>query len=85
MDIKVRTSGNSLIITIPKSVATSLDLKNGDHVEAIQVEDGLHIKRKTSRNLKDYFEDFYGKPIEEIQDIELEEYDWGPPVGREIW
>ena len=46
-------------------------------------------KRRAKKSLEERFEEFYGKPIDEITDEDTmykpTEYDWGKPVGKEIW
>jgi putative addiction module antidote len=43
---KIRTSGNSIVVTIPSQLVEAYNIKNGDEVEIIPLEqDGLIIKK----------------------------------------
>lgn len=37
------------------------------------------------RTLAERLTAFYEKPLEQIQPVRNEEYDWGKPKGREVW
>lgn len=39
---------------------------------------------KHYNNLRERLEDFYDLPLDQIT-VEMEEVDWGSPVGDEIW
>jgi len=41
--LKVTTTGNSLAVRIPQSVAERLHLKKGDHLFLIETEDGFRL------------------------------------------
>ena len=88
--------GNSQAVRIPKAVLECLMLQENDQVD-IQADvenDSIVIrknqrKRRSKKSLEQNLEEFFGKPIDEIlADDTLYspvEYDWGAPVGREIW
>ncbi|MCL2706896.1 MAG: hypothetical protein FWE97_01830 [Dehalococcoidia bacterium] len=46
-------------------------------------------KRRAKKSLEERLVEFYKKPIDEILSEESlhspEEYDWGKPVGKEVW
>ncbi len=85
MNATVSKWGNSLGIRIPVMIAEALGLQAGDQV-AFELKDGdMLIKKKMST--AQLFEQFYGKPFEEITQADLgpaEEIDWGEDVGGEI-
>ena len=71
--------GNSLAIRIPKNVAEQTNLTEGTAVSIDVTNNNIVISpKKTEYTLDDLLagassEDFEG------------EYDWGEPVGEEIW
>jgi len=88
--------GNSQAVRLPKAVLESLMLQENDQVEIIADVDNDSIvirkkqrKRRSKKSLEQRLEEFYGRPVDEIlADDTLYspvEYDWGAPVGREIW
>lgn len=88
MLVKIQKWGNSQGIRIPKVVLDSLGIKENDKVELTQDADSITIRKsKTShrQNLEEYLTSYYGKPINQIELPRSEEYDWGKPVGEEIW
>ena len=86
--VKLREVGNSITATIPTRFAEKSGLKAGDSVTFYLTTDGnvmlkkASVKKKTRYEL--YLEEFYGKPIEEIEPIYSEELDWGYAVGEEV-
>lgn len=86
--------GNSQGVRLPKTILDSLLLEENDQVEVSAKDDSIIIKkadrkRRAKRSLEERLEEFYQKPIDEIlADENLytpTEYDWGPPVGKEVW
>ena len=88
--------GNSQAVRLPKAVLESLMLQENDQVEILADVDNDYIvirktqrKRRSKKSLEQSLEEFFGKSIDEIlADDTLYspvEYDWGAPVGREIW
>lgn len=74
--------GNSQGIRLPKMLLDSANLTNCDTVD-VTVEDGNIIIRKSQnrrvhKTIQERFKDFNGS-------YELEEIDWGKPVGKELW
>jgi len=84
--------GNSNAIRIPKKISVLMDLKDNDPIE-MMVDNGiLTVKKvigKMPQSLKQLYENFYGKDMEEILKDNLiersEEILWGDPVGDEEW
>ena len=80
--------GNSLGIRLPEIFASALGLSAGDMVD-LSLRDNSLIIQKINRNMtcKEYLEDFYKKPIDEIAAMQLRDeelVDWGGAVGEEI-
>ena len=70
--------GNSQGLRIPKALLDALGLRENDRVEIIQSSDSLTIKKAAAaphRTLEERLTAFYGKPVEEIERIETEEFD----------
>lgn len=71
--------GNSIALRIPKSVATELDVHDGDAVD-VSVQDGAIVVRPSA-------------PRYAIDDLAAQitaknrhrETDWGGPAGNESW
>jgi antitoxin MazE len=74
--------GNSHGIRIPKPLLQSMDLSPNDTIEIISENDRLIIKKvdkkKKYLTIQERFEGFDGES-------EVNEIDWGKPVGEEIW
>lgn len=88
---KIVPMGNSLGVRIPKSFLEYLGVNFKDASVVMELnDDSIIIKKQDAarerRSYKQIMEDFYHKPIEEI-DVRIggEEIDWGDPVGDEIW
>lgn len=80
--------GNSNGIRLPKALLDAVGLRANDRVELIQTEDAVTIKKapaSTHRTLEERLTSFYGKPLEEIQQLHEDELDWGPAQGGETW
>ncbi|MFG6363551.1 MAG: AbrB/MazE/SpoVT family DNA-binding domain-containing protein [Schaedlerella sp.] len=68
-------------IRIPKAFLEALGMIENDIVELSRVDDHIVIKKvKKERNLtlEQIFKDYEGEST-------VEEFDWGAPVGREVW
>ncbi len=78
MQIELKKWGNSLAFRVPKDLAHSLHLSEGQKLELELVDEGVLLKTKRRRsNLR-------------LDDIlinlgPLEELDWGEPSGQEQW
>ena len=80
--------GNSQGLRIPKALLDAVGLRENDRVELVKNEDGIQIKRVVSvphRTLEERLTAFYGKPVEEIERMDDQEYDWGSTEGQEVW
>ena len=85
MDVTVSKWGNSSGIRIPNTVMKDLNILDGDTLFVNVQGDAMIIrKKKTTRQM---FEEFYGKPYEQITDSDIgsgEEMDWGSDIGDEV-
>jgi len=75
--------GNSQAVRLPKIILESLLLKENDSVEITTENDSIIIKkttrkRRAKKSLDERFENYTG-------DYQCTEYDWGGPVGKEVW
>ena len=94
MTSTIKKWGNSQGVRLSKIILEAAVLKENDEVE-ISVEDNSIIIKKAARkrrakvSIEERLEEYYKKPIDDIlADNTLynpKEYDWGKPVGREIW
>ena len=84
----VQKWGNSQGIRLPNVLLKSLDIKENDQLEIIQVKDGIQLRKapKVHRSFEERFAEQFGVPPEE-SDIRFdnEELDWGGPQGAEVW
>ena len=88
MYVTIQKWGNSQGLRIPKALLDAVGLRENDRVELVQSEDGIQIKRVVSvphRTLEERLTAFYGKPVEEIERMDDQEYDWGSAEGQEVW
>lgn len=86
MKMSISKWGNSLGIRIPASFIKTLNLKNGDHIECEMKDGGIFLKKE--KTTVQMFEEFYGKPYEQITEEDLgpgEELDWGEDIGGEVF
>ena len=75
--------GNSQAVRLPKAILEEMSLQENDRVEIIAENDVIIIKkttrkRRAKKSLEERFKDYDG-------DYQCEEYDWGKPVGKEVW
>lgn len=88
MDINIQKWGNSLGLRIPKVILDELGIRNGDKVN-LSIEDDHIVIKKNKYNefsIKDMAEQLYRKPFSKLGGVaSSEEFDWGNPVGDEIW
>ncbi len=88
MHATIQKWGNSHGLRIPKALLDAVGLREHDRVELVQSEDSIQIRRVSSvphRTLEERLTAFYGKPVEEIERMSAQEYDWGSAEGQEIW
>lgn len=71
--------GNSLAIRIPKNIADKINLKEGTAISIDAIDDNIIITpKKPKYTLEELLE---GSSSEDFDG----EYDWGEPVGEEVW
>ena len=80
MEARLQKWGNSIGIRIPNSILKDLNLKVNDILVFKQEDDKIimSIKKDKKISLKDRFENYEG-------DCVSESFDWGEPMGKEIW
>ena len=81
MQVTIQKWGNSQGIRIPKAFLEALGMKENDHVELNRVDDNIvitKVKEKKELTLDEIFKGYDGE-------YAAEEFDWGSPVGREVW
>jgi antitoxin MazE len=79
MTTKIKKWGNSLAIRIPDEFAENLELKDGSFVGFEQVGEKMVItKTKPKYALEDMVKGITKKNRHK-------EYNWGKPMGKEIW
>ncbi len=90
MELSIAEWGNSLAFRIPKKLAESLGLKKGSKVEA-QIKSGKLIINPEINDdfLKEMAKGFDMeaalKRITPENQPDPADFDFGPPVGKEIW
>ncbi|MCM1495737.1 MAG: AbrB/MazE/SpoVT family DNA-binding domain-containing protein [Bacteroides sp.] len=81
MQATIQKWGNSQGIRIPKAFLEALGMAENDLVELKRVEDNIvitKVKDEKEITLDDIFKDYDGENT-------VEEFDWGAPVGKEVW
>jgi len=81
MQATIQKWGNSQGIRIPKAFLDALGMMENDLVELSRVNDNIvitKVKSEKELTLDDIFKDFDGE-------CEAEEFDWGAPIGKEVW
>jgi antitoxin MazE len=89
MNTTVQKWGNSQGIRIPKHILEEVGLKINDEVKLKKVENKIIIEKVENNatfTLKEHLESYYGKPIEEIKNIDNDdkEINWGKSEGDEV-
>lgn len=75
---KIARWGNSDALRVPSDILKSLNWTTGTEIN-LNVENGkIIIEKKSSYTLKDLFKDYNG-------DYQCKEFDWGEPMGNELW
>ena len=82
MVTRVQKWGNSQGLRFSKSVLTEAGIDVGDQVR-VSVQEGRIIVEPASRVRGSH--DLRALVARMPKDYEVEETDWGPPVGREAW
>lgn len=80
MEVRLQRWGNSMGIRIPSSILKALNLKANDTLEIVEEDNKIIITvRKNKKiSLSERFRKYNGNN-------EVTPYDWGEPVGKEIW
>lgn len=81
MQATIQKWGNSQGIRIPKAFLEALGMIENDIVELSRVDDHIvikKVKKESNLTLEQIFKDYEGEST-------VEEFDWGAPVGREVW
>lgn len=81
MQATIQKWGNSQGIRIPKAFLEALGMMENDVVELNRVDENIvitKVKEKKEITLDDIFKDF-------DEGYKAEEFDWGSPVGKEVW
>lgn len=81
MTVKFREVGNSITVTIPKSIVVQLGLSQGMEANIETNNDVIMVKPKVKTNkvtIKELFNGYLG-------DYKPSEIDWGETRGNEIW
>jgi len=80
--INLQKWGNSQGIRIPKAILEILKWDENESLELTTKNDQVIIKRSVKihkrKNIKELFANYKG-------DYKPTEFDWGKPVGKEIW
>lgn len=77
--VAIQKWGNSQGIRLPKSLLDALDWKVNEKLNIISKENKLILEQpERHKKIKALFANFEGT-------YTTEEFDWGEPVGKEIW
>ena len=79
--------GNSHGIRLPKAFLKSIDIVENDSVDVSLDNEKIIIKKmetKKHKRLEQRLYNFYGDNFDKIVEPQ-KEYDWGKPVGKEVW
>ena len=79
--------GNSHGIRLPKAFLQSINIVENDPVDIKLDNQKIIIKKietKERKTLEQRLFAFYGEDFEKMVDPQ-KEYDWGKPVGKEVW
>ena len=80
MQIKVQKWGNSLAVRIPKAIAAQVSVTENSIVEISVDKNAVVFKRAKGKRLR--LRDLVSGITKENMHSEFE---WGAPVGKEIW
>ncbi len=83
MTTKVQKWGNSLAVRLPKELVKSMDFIPGTTVRFVQKGTRLEIQRVSTTKVKKYSLTELVSGITKENKHEL--YDWGKPMGKEVW
>jgi len=83
MTARTEKWGGAACIQLPEAILDEVSMQEHDPIELV-VEDNRIVIRKAGRrkragkSLEERFKDYGG-------DYRPEEYDWGKPMGKEVW
>ncbi|HBA45857.1 hypothetical protein A2W67_02885 [Candidatus Nomurabacteria bacterium RIFCSPLOWO2_02_40_28] len=83
MTTKIQKWGNSLAMRLPKELANSFNLKAGSEVVFITNNDSFSIRPQIEVKIPKYTLEDMVKGI--TKKNRHKEFDWGKPMGKEIW
>ena len=83
MTTKVQKWGNSLAVRLPKELADKMDLKSGTAIRFVQKGTNVEMQPIATTKPKKY-------SLEELvaqitPDNKHDVFDWGEPIGKELW
>jgi len=83
MTTTIQKWGNSQAVRLPKMVLDTMLLQENDKVSIMMENDSIIIKkasrrRRANKSLDERFESYNSSHT-------CTEYDWGEPVGEEVW
>lgn len=79
MIVKFRNVGNSMSVTIPKDLVKKFAIVNGTEANIFEKDGAIMVEPiKKKVTIKSLFAGYSG-------DYKPTEFDWGEPVGREVW
>lgn len=86
---RIQTWGNSQGIRIPKIILDESGISVNDELDMSAEGNVIVLKKTESKrhvSLQDRLEQYYGKPLSQINAIEQDaELSWGKNEGAEIW
>ena len=83
MYTNIQKWGNSQAVRLPKNILEAISLKENDRVEIVASGGDIIIKktarsRRAKKSLEERFQNYTG-------DYKCAEFEWGNPVGKEVW
>ena len=83
MTTKIQKWGNSLAMRLPKELANNFNLKAGSQVTFITSKDSFSVQPQIKVKISKYTLEGLVKGI--TKKNRHKEFDWGKPMGKEIW
>lgn len=80
---KVTPWGNSFGIRLPKGFVEDNKFLTDEFLEVDKKDGVLHIKKVSLSNV--HTKEYFKNGIKKMSPVKDKEYDWGKPVGKEIW
>lgn len=89
MSVALKKWGNGHGVHISQAIIDQMQWSENEKLDLKPTSEGLLlIKQTPCKSIKEKYEEFYGKPYDEIDFSDapdISEIDWGDPVGKEIW